>query len=239
VTALAEVRLVLRRVAGPQAETGGRSWRVREIDNDEGSRLLPTVRFTPVQRREIKKIAKSRPAEHGLPFAPNLGRASRGGTAAMTGHRSWSADRRTRLADPQVAQAAAEAREELDRREEDYRRTLSQLRNARRLTQVQLAAILGVSQAQVSRVENQADLYLSTLRSYVQAMGGELELRAVFPDGQAAAITLAELLDPADAETSRASRAGQVDVYTAFALVHVDVGGFDAAEERFHDADAA
>jgi hypothetical protein len=59
-------------VAGPQAETGGRSWRVREIDNDEGSRLLPTVRFTPVQRREIKKIAKSRPAEHGLPFAPNL-----------------------------------------------------------------------------------------------------------------------------------------------------------------------
>jgi DNA-binding XRE family transcriptional regulator len=88
-------------------------------------------------------------------------------------------------------QAAAEARAELDRRSEDYRWTLSQLRNARRLTQVQLAAILGVSQAQVSRMENQADLYLSTLRSYVQAMGGELELRAVFPDGHAAAITLA------------------------------------------------
>ena len=89
-----------------------------------------------------------------------------------------------------VAQAAAKARAELDRGEEDYRRTLSQLRNARRLTQVQLAAILGVSQAPVSRVENQADLYLSTLRSYVQAMGGEPELRAVFPDGQAVAITL-------------------------------------------------
>jgi transcriptional regulator with XRE-family HTH domain len=157
----------------------------------------------------------------------------------MTGHRSWSADRRARLADPQVAQAAVEARAELGRREEDYRRTLGQLRNARRLTQVQLAAILGVSQAQVSRVENQADLYLSTLRSYVQAMGGELELRAVFPDGQAAAITLAELLDPAEAATSSASRVEPVDVSTAFALVHVDVGGFDAAEKRFHAADAA
>jgi len=157
----------------------------------------------------------------------------------MTGHRSWSADRRARLADPQIAQAAAKARVELNRREEDYRRTLSQLRNAHRLTQVQLAAILGVSQAQVSRVENQADLYLSTLRSYVQAMGGELELRAVFPNGQAAAITLAELLDPADAETSSASRVGPIDVYTAFALVHVDVGGFDAVEKRFHAADAA
>jgi transcriptional regulator with XRE-family HTH domain len=157
----------------------------------------------------------------------------------MTGHRSWSADRRARLADPQIAQAAARARAELDRREEDHRRTLSQLRNARRLTQVQLAAILGVSQAQVSRVENQADLYLSTLRSYVQAMGGELELRAVFPDGQATAITLAELLDPADAGTATTSRLGEVDVHTAFALVHVDVGGFDAAEARFHAPDAA
>jgi hypothetical protein len=46
--------------------------RVREIDDDEGSRLLLTARFTPVQWREIKKIAKSRPAEHGPPFAPNL-----------------------------------------------------------------------------------------------------------------------------------------------------------------------
>jgi transcriptional regulator with XRE-family HTH domain len=156
----------------------------------------------------------------------------------MTGHRSWSADRRARLADPQVARAAASARAELDHREEEYQRTLGQLRNARRLTQVQLAAILGVSQAQVSRVENQADLYLSTLRSYVRAMGGELELRAVFPDGQAAAITLAELLDPAEAPSSE-SRAGPVDVYTAFALVHVDVGGFDAAEERFHAAEVA
>lgn len=64
------------------------------------------------------------------------------------------------------------------------------------LTQNQLAAALQVSQAQVSRIENQADLYLSTLRSYIAAMGGELQLRAVFPDGQAAIISVDELLEP-------------------------------------------
>lgn len=153
----------------------------------------------------------------------------------MTGHRSWNAERRAELADPESARRAAKAHAELDRFEEDYRRTLAQLRQARRLTQTQLAGALGVSQAQVSRVENQADLYLSTLRSYVQAMGGELELRAVFPDGQEATITIAELLgheDVPDAEP-------EVDVHTAFALVHYRVGSFDAAEGEFHAADAA
>ena len=70
----------------------------------------------------------------------------------MTGHRSWTAERRARLADPEVARRAVEARASLDRREEDYRRTLGQLRNARRLTQAQLAGAIGVSQAQVSRM---------------------------------------------------------------------------------------
>jgi DNA-binding XRE family transcriptional regulator len=116
----------------------------------------------------------------------------------MSGHRSWSADRKARLTDPEVARRAAEARAELDRLELDYQRTLAQLRRARQLTQNQLASTLGVSQAQVSRIENQADLYLSTLRSYVAAMGGELQLRAVFPDGKAALISLDELLEPAE-----------------------------------------
>jgi hypothetical protein len=123
----------------------------------------------------------------------------------VTGHRSWTAERRARLADPEVARRAAAARAELDRRE-DYRRTLAQLRQARRLTQAQLGGVLGVSQAQVSRVENQADLYLSTLRSYVQAMGGELELRAVFPDGQAETIAIAGLLSPPDPGPARPRR---------------------------------
>ena len=157
----------------------------------------------------------------------------------MTGHRSWTAERRARLADPEVARRAVAARAELDRREEDYRRTLAQLRQARRMTQAQLGGVLGVSQAQVSRVEHQADLYLSTLRSYVQAMGGELELRAVFPDGQAETIAIAELLSPADPGSRPAPQEAEMDVHAAFALVHRGLGRLDAAERDFHDADAA
>ncbi len=152
----------------------------------------------------------------------------------MTGHRSWTADRRARLAEPEIAQRAAAAHAELARLEEDYRKTLAQLRNAHRLTKAQLASVLGVSQAQVSRVENQADLYLSTLRSYVQAMGGELEVRAFFPDGQTAAIMIADLQNPADAD-----RHSQLDVHAAFALVHRGVGRIDSDVERFRAAGAA
>lgn len=59
---------------------------------------------------------------------------------------------------------------------------LSDLRQARHATQAEVARTLGVSQANISRVEHQEDVYLSTLRLYVSALGGELEIRAVFPD---------------------------------------------------------
>jgi DNA-binding XRE family transcriptional regulator len=59
---------------------------------------------------------------------------------------------------------------------------LAQLRESRAVTQEQLAVTLEVSQPNVSRIEHQDDLFLSTLRSYVEALGGQLELRAVFDD---------------------------------------------------------
>lgn len=151
----------------------------------------------------------------------------------MSGHRSWSADRKARLADPGIASRAGAARAELDRLEAEYQRTLSQLRHARRLTQNQLAAALGVSQAQVSRIENQADLYLSTLRSYVEAMGGELQLRAVFPDGQAALFSPGEILESARAGYALAGLASDTDIRNVFAVVIVDACNYEAAEERF------
>ena len=157
----------------------------------------------------------------------------------MSGHRSWSADRKTRLADPEIARRATVARAELDRLELEYQRTLSQLRHARRLTQNQLAAALGVSQAQVSRIENQADLYLSTLRSYVEAMGGELQLRAVFPDGQAAVLSVDELLEPAQTGHAPANPASDVDVHAVFAVLILHVGYYEAVEEEFRAADPA
>jgi len=51
------------------------------------------------------------------------------------------------------------------------------------LTQAELAESLDVAQGSVSKVENQADMYLSTLRKYVHALGGELRLTVEFPDG--------------------------------------------------------
>jgi hypothetical protein len=43
--------------------------------------------------------------------------------------------------------------------------------------------ILGVNQSAISKIEKRTDMYLSTLRSYVEAMGGSLEIQAVFPEG--------------------------------------------------------
>jgi len=65
------------------------------------------------------------------------------------------------------------------------------LRHARRQTQVALARRLNIGQGAVSRMEKQSDFLLSTLREYVGALGGNLELRATFPDGDFVIETLA------------------------------------------------
>src|SRR6266581_509518 len=57
-----------------------------------------------------------------------------------------------------------------------------ELRRAREQTQVQVAKILGITQDSVSRLEQRSDLLLSTLRSYIAALGGRLSLIAEFPD---------------------------------------------------------
>ncbi len=60
---------------------------------------------------------------------------------------------------------------------------LSELRAARLLTQESIAKSLGINQAAVSKMERRADMYISTLRDFIAAMGGELEITARFPDG--------------------------------------------------------
>jgi DNA-binding transcriptional regulator YiaG len=57
---------------------------------------------------------------------------------------------------------------------------MSQLREALKVTQSQLANKLKVTQTAVSRLENRPDMHLSTLRNYIQALGGEVEILAVF-----------------------------------------------------------
>ncbi|WP_374765230.1 XRE family transcriptional regulator [Yunchengibacter salinarum] len=70
---------------------------------------------------------------------------------------------------------------EADRLHAEYL-TLQELRKAKQLTQTQLAELLNVRQATVAQMEKRSDLMLSTLRSYVEAMGGKMSLVVEFPD---------------------------------------------------------
>jgi transcriptional regulator with XRE-family HTH domain len=71
------------------------------------------------------------------------------------------------------AQRAQEALAEL---------ALQELRQALNLTQEQVATIMQMNQAAVSKLEHQSDIYVSTLRRFVAALGGQLKLVASFPD---------------------------------------------------------
>lgn len=60
---------------------------------------------------------------------------------------------------------------------------LQELRQARNLSQEQLAQTLSIKQVAVSKIEHRTDMYISTLRNFIKAMGGDLEIIAKFPDG--------------------------------------------------------
>lgn len=76
------------------------------------------------------------------------------------------------------------------------------IRVARQQTQVAVAEQMHVPQSAVSRLENQSDCLLSTLRKYVGALGGTLEMRAVFPDG---AVELNGLMRTVEVQEDQAS----------------------------------
>jgi DNA-binding XRE family transcriptional regulator len=95
----------------------------------------------------------------------------------VTKTKSFDILRRKVRADPERARRVAEhKRAILDAL------ALAEAREQRNVTQKDIAEILGVSQANVSRIEREEDVYLSTLRKYVEALGGRLEVSAVFPD---------------------------------------------------------
>lgn len=73
--------------------------------------------------------------------------------------------------------------------------SLRDLRRARKQTQARVARTLGINQENVSRLEQRSDLLLSTLSSYVSAMGGKLSLVAEFPDRPPVALTGIAALD--------------------------------------------
>jgi len=89
---------------------------------------------------------------------------------------------------------AARARSEREFRRMVEEMPLRKLRAARELTQENLASVLRVKQSEVSKIERRTDMYISTLASYVKAMGGALEVRAAFPNGEIVKINQFEFL---------------------------------------------
>ncbi|MDD5394101.1 MAG: XRE family transcriptional regulator [Thiothrix sp.] len=71
--------------------------------------------------------------------------------------------------------------------------TLAELRQQRGKTQVEVAQSMGIQQPNVAQLERRDDIYLSTLRKYVEVLGGRLELTVCFPDGASANIHLQHL----------------------------------------------
>jgi ribosome-binding protein aMBF1 (putative translation factor) len=97
-----------------------------------------------------------------------------------------------------IAQLPKERQEAIKKRSAELlaeEATLRQLREARAKSQEDLARKLHIKQAAVSKLERRTDMYLSTLRGYIEAMGGELEIIARFPQ-QAVRINQFEAIDP-------------------------------------------
>ncbi len=95
----------------------------------------------------------------------------------MSGHKSWSKISTKVRADP-------ERRAWIEQREQAIEGglTISQLREARGATQESVAERMNVTQSNVSHFERNPNIFLRSLAGYVEALGGRLEVRAVFPD---------------------------------------------------------
>lgn len=93
----------------------------------------------------------------------------------MAGRRSF-AELRARMSPEAQARARAEAERlgvEMD---------LAEVRRAMKLSQEEIGQMLRINQGAVAKIEKRADMYVSTLRRFIEAMGGELEIVARFPD---------------------------------------------------------
>jgi len=84
--------------------------------------------------------------------------------------------------------------------------TMQDMRKAKELTQAKLAETLGVKQATIAQMEKRSDLLISTLRSYVEAMGGNLKLVVEFPGRNE--VVLEGLSDQAPEARRRSKKAG-------------------------------
>ena len=94
-----------------------------------------------------------------------------------------------------------ERRSRVDARKAELRAAmpLHELRQARAMTQKSIGEALNVNQPAVAKLERRADMYVSNLRAYIEAMGGKLNIVAEFPQGD---VTITNFADPTpDAST--------------------------------------
>jgi len=85
----------------------------------------------------------------------------------------------------QVISALRPRRQRIEKRRQELKQEVEGLRELRRIAgkaQIDIATALRIKQPSVSKIEKQADMYLSTLRGYVKAIGGELELVVRLPE---------------------------------------------------------
>jgi DNA-binding transcriptional regulator YiaG len=94
---------------------------------------------------------------------------------------------------PDIAGDVARIRRDMEEADRTYAMGLAALRQAAELTQVELARRMGVTQAAVSRMEQPHDLLLSTLNSYLQAVGGQASVIVRFADGHETELDLSQL----------------------------------------------
>jgi DNA-binding transcriptional regulator YiaG len=92
-----------------------------------------------------------------------------------------------------IAEDVAKIRRDMAEADRTYAMGLATLRQAAELTQVELARRMGITQAAVSRMEQPHDLLLSTLNSYLQAVGGRASVIVRFADGHETELDLSQL----------------------------------------------
>jgi transcriptional regulator with XRE-family HTH domain len=106
----------------------------------------------------------------------------------MSGHRKFSqlTEHFSEKRQAEIAQKTTQFKAEM---------ALRELRQALQLSQAELAAKLKVKQPAVARLEKRTDMYVSHLRKVIEAMGGELDIVARFPDGEVKIDNFSELVD--------------------------------------------
>ena len=97
------------------------------------------------------------------------------------------------LARPDLKESIERHLEEMREADRAYAMGLAALRRAADLTQTELANQMGVTQTAVSHLENRRDLLLSTLNSYIQAIGGRMRIVVTFEGGREVDVDLSEI----------------------------------------------